>query len=250
MGRIRELFSGDKSRLDWFIFSLLIMFLLCSAFSIALSEIGYFSALVLWLAKNIVQKKFPFPRTPLDRFFLAYAAAEILATIFAHDKLYSLLYLQRRLLLLPIAYTLLENVKSLKDVKILFGAMIISALAVSLLGLQDFVVNFGEYWHFQRRLSEFQMYMTAGGIMMIVVLMLLPFVVHPKTPKKVRILFSLAIVPMLLNLMFTFTRSSWLGFIAGAVIIGLVRSKKLLIPLVVIIVAIVLLAPPEIKGRI
>jgi O-antigen ligase len=242
--------SSGRSRFDWCIFSLLVMFLLCSAFSIALSEIGYFSALVLWLAKSIALKKFPSPRTPLDRFFLAYAAAEMLATMFAHDKLYSLLYLQRRLLLLPIAYILLGNLNTLKDVKILFGAMIISAFAVSLLGLQDFFLNFSEYWHFQRRLSEFQMYMTAGGIMMVIVLMLLPFVIHPKTPRKVRILFSLAIVPMLVNLMFTFTRSSWLGFIAGAVIIGLFRSKKLLIPLVVIIVAIVLLAPPEIKGRI
>jgi O-antigen ligase len=239
-----------QQRLDMLIFCLLGVFLLSTAFSIALSEIGYFSALCLWLIKMAWQRRKLFEATPLDYFFLAYAIAEALATLFADHKLYSLNYLQRRLLLLPITYVLLANIKSEKQLRILFLALIVSSVATALWGMQDLILHLNEYIHFQKRIAEFQMYMTAGGIMMIAVLLLIPFVVHPATPKKIRIWILVALIPLGINLLFTFTRSSWLGFIAGAVVIGAIRTRKVFFVLAVGVALLIALSSTQMRSRI
>ncbi|HZY10719.1 MAG TPA: O-antigen ligase family protein [Bacteroidota bacterium] len=239
----------NRDRYDQIIFALLVVFLLCTSFSIALSEIGYFSALSLLIIKRIVSRNFSYPRTPVDYFLLGYVFAEVMATIFAIDKTYSLLYLQRRILLLPIVYILIDNITSLKDLKVLFGALILSAVGVSVWSLVDIVFYFREYLLFERRLSEFQIYMTAGGIMMIAVLLILPFVVHKQTPKKIRIAALLITVPLIINLLFTFTRSSWLGFLAGVVVMGGLRYRKLIAPVIAVVLLIIFLSTPEMKER-
>jgi len=235
---------------DKAIFALLVMFLFCSAFSIALSEIGYFSALAFWAGKMMYTRRLSIPRTPFDLFFLGYIGSEILATIFAHDKAYSLLYLQRRLLLLPIVYIIFGNIRSRRDLELLFGALILSAVAVALWSMKDILVHFSEYLHFNRRLSEFQHYMTAGGITMIGLLLLLPFVVHKRTPHKYRLLALSFTLPLAVNLFFTFTRSSWLGFLAGTVYIGAVRTRRLFLPVFIVSLMVLFLATPEIRERI
>ncbi|HZY10191.1 MAG TPA: hypothetical protein VFF29_03475, partial [Bacteroidota bacterium] len=73
----------NRDRYDQIIFALLVVFLLCTSFSIALSEIGYFSALSLLIIKRIVSRNFSYPRTPVDYFLLGYVFAEVMATIFA-----------------------------------------------------------------------------------------------------------------------------------------------------------------------
>ena len=56
----------------WVILGLLTLFLLSSAFSIALTQTGYFGALILWAGTMIAWREFAVPRTPLDLFFLGY----------------------------------------------------------------------------------------------------------------------------------------------------------------------------------
>jgi O-antigen ligase len=243
-------FEGPSVKgIDIAIFALLMMFLLCSAFSIALTQIGYFSALILWIGKMAAEKRSDVPRTPLDRFLLLYVAAETLATIFAYYKGQSLLYMQRRLLLLPIMYILAANVRSLRQLRILVGAMLASALFVALWSLRDVVLHFGEYLLLQRRLEAFQIYMTAGGIMMIAMLVLLPFVLHRKTPRSVRIAGALVMLPLGFNLLFTFTRSSWLGFLAGALVIGTKRFRRIFLPAAFVVLVLVMISSPAMKER-
>jgi O-antigen ligase len=229
------------------VFGFLVLFLLCSAFSIALTQIGYFGALALWIGSMVYRKHFSWPRTPLDLFFVAYAVVEVLSTIFSIDVLYSLLYLQRRLLLIPILYILLGLTTSVRELRILFGALVLSSLGVALYSLFPLMIHLSEYLRVQRRLGEFQIYMTAAGIMMISLMLLIPFLVHRDTPAKVRITIALVILPMLVNLYFTFTRSSWLGFVTGIIVIASFRTRKLLIILVASIAVIFLLSTPEQK---
>ena len=128
------------------------MFLLCSAFSIALTQIGYFGALIVWVGSMVYRRKNEFPRTSLDLFMIGYAIAEVLSTIFSLNKPQALLYTQRRLLLLPIIYVLVANVRTTKQLKALVSALLISALFVSLWSFRDLIANFGEYLLFHRRL--------------------------------------------------------------------------------------------------
>jgi O-antigen ligase len=233
--------------LDRTVFVLLLCFVLCSAFSIALTQIAYFTALVFWIARMVYERKSSIPRTPLDVFFLAYVCAEVLATVVSRDQLYSLLYLQRRILLLPVTYILLMSATTVRRLKLLVGGLLLSAVGVALWSMGALVVHFNDYLRFQRRLGEFQIYMTAGGIVMISLLLLIPLLVHPKTPRKVRWYAALGIVPLLLNLFFTFTRSSWLGFTAGLVVIGIRRTPRLLVALALLVTVAFLLSTPEIR---
>lgn len=250
MNRLKDSDNRVVIVLDRLIFGLLVVFLFASAFSIALSEIGYFSAFVFWIGKMVYTKRNEIPSTPLDYFFLAYVAAEIIATIFTREHLYSLLYLERRMLLLPIIYVLISATKSKQHLQWLAWAMLGSAIAVSLFSFWDLIVHLSEYIHYQRRLGEFQIYMTAGGIMMVALLMTIPFIVHPSTPRKQRLLLCLCAVPLTINLLFTFTRSSWLGFFGGVIVIAFVRSKKIFLAAAALLILVFVFASPEIKERI
>ncbi len=250
---VRRFLFGDAAdsatRLDAAIILLLMAFLFSSTLSIAAMNIAYGSAALLWIGRMAVRRSWGFPATPLDKFFLAYIVAEGISTIFAYNREQSVLYMYRRVTLLPIMYILLANINSRRTLKIVFGTLVLSMVFVSLWSLRDVILHFSEYLQFGRRLREFQMYMTAGGMMMFGMLLVLPFVVHPKTPSKLRWFAVLALIPIGTNLLFTFTRSSWLGFLAGAIVIGAFRAKKIFLPLFLLVVAVVMFASPEMQER-
>ena len=242
--------EAKSNRYDNTILAFLIIFLGCSAFTIAVTQIGFFTALTLWIARMVYTRKNEYPKTELDYFFFAYIIWITVCATFSYNKPQAFLYLQRRIVVIPIIYTLLGNARSLRDLKYLFIALIVSALGVSLWQTKDLLVHLTQYLHFEKRLGDFQVYMTAGGIMMIAGLMLLPILLHSKTPKKIRWIVALSLVPILTNLFFTFTRSSWLGLIAGVIVIGFVRTKKLLLVLLVVVGIVIAVSSPEVKGRI
>jgi len=249
LSSVRLAISETKSGQPLAIFFLLLLFFLSSAFSIFLAQVGYFGALMVWCYCLFRKGPCIVEGTGFGLFFGLYMAAELVATLFAYNQAQSLLYMQRRMLLLPIAYLVLSNTSSRAVLISLFSALILSALSVALWGCRDLALHFPEYFRFERRMSEFQMYMTAGGMMMISCLMLLPFVLHKRTPSRIRWLASFILIPLGVNLLFTFTRSSWLGFIAGAVVIGVRRHKIVALPVIAAVGLVLLFASPEILDR-
>lgn len=241
--------SDSVTNYDVAIILLLMVFLFSTTLSIAVMNIAYGAAAILWVGRMVYRKKYEVPRTPLDKFLLAFVLALGLSLIFSYNKPQSLLYMYRRVTLLPIIFVVLASVRSTRMLKILFGTLAASMVFVSLWSLRDVFFHIHEYVLLQRRLREFQMYMTAGGMMMFGLLLLLPFVLHPKTPPKLRWLALVSLLPVGTNLLFTFTRSSWLGFLTGAIVIGAFRAKKIFLPLILIVVAIIMLASPEMKER-
>ena len=99
------------------------------------------------------------------------------------------------------------------------------------------------------RLGIFQFYMTTAELMMIAAMMLLPFVVHPRTPRTVRIASLAALLPVLVSLYATVTRGAYIAVAAGALFVALVRNKKLVIPLLVVVVLLIIFAPPYVENR-
>ncbi len=254
MDRLKEFLFGEDARkftgYDAGIVMFLAIFLLSSPFSIAVMNISYGIAAALWIGRMIGRRQNEFPATPLDWFFVAYICAEGLSTLFAYDRQQSLLYMYRRVTLIPIVYVIFANINTRRTLAVLSGSLVFAMVAVSLWSLRDIFIHFQEYVLFTRRLREFQMYMTAGGMMMIAMLLLLPLVIHARTPKLLRWGALAAMIPVATNLLFTFTRSSWLGFLAGAVVVGAFRSKKIFIPIVLLIAGVVVTASPEMQDRI
>jgi O-antigen ligase len=101
-----------------------------------------------------------------------------------------------------------------------------------------------------QRLGIFQFYMTTSELMMIAALFLLAFAVHRDTPRNVRFAALAGLVPVLISLYATVTRGAYLGFVAGALVISLIRNRKLLIPIVLLIVLVLLFAPPFVEQRV
>jgi O-antigen ligase len=91
--------------------------------------------------------------------------------------------------------------------------------------------------------------MTTSELMMFAALMLLPFTVHPATPRRIRALALAGLVPVLVSLYGTVTKGAYLAFAAGMVFIALVRSWKLLLPALAAGVLLVVLAPPFVQER-
>jgi O-antigen ligase len=247
---IQTAYAELETREDRVIFSFLLLFLLSTAFSIFLAQVGYFGALSVWIGGTIRRKKFDVRLTGFDAFIVAYAVAELVSTILAYNKPQSLLYMQRRLLLLPIIYLLGSGIRSAGAMKYLLAALVASAVGVALWSCRDLILHLPEYLRFERRLKEFQMYMTAGGIMMINALLLIPFLLHRAAPARIRWASAFLLVPIGINLLFTFTRSSWLGFLVGGLVIGLRRHRRFLLIPVLVAILVVILGTPEMQDRI
>ncbi|HTK83091.1 MAG TPA: O-antigen ligase family protein [Bacteroidota bacterium] len=236
--------TPSVSRLRSIIYVLLVITVVGITFSIAVSSIAMGTAIGLWLVILVMTRFRGFDRTPLDYFFLAYAAAEILATIFSVSPADSLVNM-KRLLLIAVMYLALTSVDSERKIKIV---LVLLAVVTTLLTLFELfsLTKIGE--HFVR-IALFQYYITEAEIKMIVMLMLVPVIIHAGTPRYWRTGAIVSEIVLLLGIIVTQTRSSWLGLIAGVCALAFVRSKKLLIAVVAVVGLFVLFAPSDFKNR-
>lgn len=210
--------------------------------SVASSSLAFALAATGWLMKMWMQRTINVQRTPLDYFFLGYIAAEVLSTAFAIYPQESLVNM-KRLFLIGLVYLVAETVQSANRVKVLVGTVVVLGAVLSLVEIASL------YVHPQERLHLFQHYMTAGGIKMILILVVVPFVLHRDTPKRIRIWSAVALVPTFMALLLTYTRSAWLGFLAGMTVIGVVKNRWVLPALGVLVGAFFFLAPSTLTYR-
>jgi len=221
------------------------VFLSSTYFSIAVNSLALGLMAVSWALLMVTERRWSVRATPLDGFFLAYVAAELLATAFSTERAQSLLF-SKRLLLIGIVYFLASRIESVAAAKRAVAVLLGSAGVVGALGVAKLVLGNPEE---NTRLGIFQFYMTTSEIMMIALLLTLPFVLHRGTPLRVRLAAAAVLVPVAIALYATVTRGAYLAAAAGIIFIALVRNRKLLIPLVVLVVALFLFAPPYVESR-
>jgi O-antigen ligase len=233
-----------KNLLSKCFIAFLLLFTGAMSFSIAVTQTSLFLALVFWVWICLREKEKPFPRTPLDWFFLAYLAVELVSLAFSPNPLRAFINL-KRMLLIPIVYLAAGSVRN----KTLLGWTLVSLIgvtvAVSLIGIPKYLLGPGGL---EGRLKLFHHYMTSGGILMFVGLIAAAFV-FVRAPLKVRIAAAAGAVVILIPLIFTFTRSSWLGFLGGIAVILLCKNWKWILAMVPALVILVWLAPPSVKER-
>jgi O-antigen ligase len=213
-------------------------------FSIALSSIAMGTAIVLWLAHLVMTRGATLRPNRMDLFFLFYVIAELLSSIFALDPTASF-FNMKRMFLITFVYLVLATMDTERKLKVALGFFVGVTALLSLFEMFSLTSIGGHYM----RLSLFQYYMTEGGIKMIALLLLVPFLIHPSTPKKVRNLGLLCALPLLTGLILTQTRSSWLGFAAGVVSVGMIRGKKTILALVLLIAVFLVVAPRDYRAR-
>ncbi|MBI4546850.1 MAG: O-antigen ligase family protein [Ignavibacteriae bacterium] len=226
------------------LFGFLLITVVGLTFSIAVSSIAMGIAIAFYVALIMLSKNGIYEPTTFDYFFLAYAIAELLSTVFSVDPSASIVNM-KRLLLISIVYLTVLSIDTRQKYA---WAILLLIVVTALLSIIESLLleKIGDHL---TRLGMFQHYMTAGGIKMIVVLMILPFIVQQQTPTRWRIAAALCLLPMLIALVLTQTRSSWLGFLAGASTIGIIKNKKFLLVLAGIIIFFFLLAPATFTER-
>ncbi len=225
---------------------LLYIFVVSTYTSIAVNSICLGLIAATWIVLMALERRSTVVPTPLDYFFLAYCLAELLAMAFSHNRLEALV-LSKRLLLIGIVYMFGSLVTSEMLARRLVATLLGTAAVVGVLGVLKLL--FGDPAE-TTRLGIFQFYMTTAGLMMIGTLLLVPFLVHPGTPRLVRILAGVGVIPVVVSLYATVTRGSYLAVAAGLLFIGLVKNRKLIIPLLVILILVIVFAPPYVESRI
>lgn len=224
---------------------LLLLFAASCFFSIAVNSLALGLLALTWIAQMIAERRWIMQSTPYDLFFLAYAAAEILSTLLSVNRPQSFLF-SKRLLLIGIVYALVTHLSQTRDIRRFVLVLLASATIVAAIGVAKLLLADPED---VVRLGIFQFYMTTSELMMIALLMVLPFVISPGTPRGVRIAGLLALIPLGVALYATVTRGAYLAAATGALFIAVLRNKKMLIPLAAVVILVVLFAPPYVAQR-
>ena len=177
---------------------------------------------------------------------LIWIAANILAVVFAEDRVHSAEKLKKLalLVLLPLA-ALPQTRRALRSI---LGALLVSAALVSAIGL---AIHFSEGGGLEaRNRGAGGFYMTVAGIAMMVALLSLGEILAAlKDPRPRRLAFlGASFVLSLAALYATYTRGSWIGFAIGAILL-LRRRRTALLSFGLLAILFAVLGPPEARDR-
>jgi O-antigen ligase len=225
------------------LFVFLAISLVALSVSIALSSIA-FGAAVLLLVAQLALDPSSRVRTPIDLAVVAYCCAELLATIWSIDKPASAFNMKRLLLILVVPMTII----SLRDERRFTTMLAVLFGSVALLSVVEVIAEFAKGAGVER-LGMFQHYMTTGGIKMLILLLAFPFLVDRRVDRRWRLAALAGIVPIILALILTETRGSWLGLVAGIAVYGLMRNRMLLAGLGLAVALFLAAAPAHWKER-
>lgn len=217
-----------------------LILLQCCVISVSIAAASLFLglSLVVILILAVQIRRWPFHPTPLDVAFLAYLAIEFVTAFFSVEPMEALKN-TKRLLLISIVYAVATTFATRQRV---MTALRVIAVVVGVLSLVEI---FFYYHNGGGRLHLFQHYMTTGGLKMIVGNLLIPFFLSADIAKNDRRLFFGSFITIIVALLLTNTRSAWLGFIVGVIVISVLQYRKLLFVLGGLILAFFLFAPEQ-----
>lgn len=229
--------------LDKLILIFILIFLATLTNSIFLNQVGYFGALFFVLLKFIITRENPFKLTGLEIAFLLYIFALILSSIFSVNQSQSFNNLLKRILLIPIVYTISSSSNDIKKIRLFFrmylGFSLISIIIYLFFAAEYYIKNLYQFQ--QSGPSVFQYPITASEIMSFTIIFLFAFLINEKQDIKLKLVTLFFFIISLLALFATYKRTGWIGTAAGIFLILLIKKKWfLLIPLVLIVITILI----------
>jgi O-antigen ligase len=228
-------FQKDKlvKYCDWLIGAFLILFVFWSPISITGAQIAVSFALLFWVVRMFVIKKFRLVRTslniPIAAFLVAVAIGVIRAVDFRHSlKGYMTLGW------ISIFFLVVNNVKDVTQFKKLVRMVILIATIAGAYGIFQHLTRidfFGnvKYVHkaFGRSPGFFNSPQTFGNYILLVlpIVIGLSYYTNSKKEKQLLVLSSLIILTAII---FSYVRGAWLGLIGGLILMAVLKSKRLL----------------------
>ncbi|HEX9365707.1 MAG TPA: O-antigen ligase family protein [Vicinamibacterales bacterium] len=211
-------------------------------FSIAAADILLTIATLLWVVV-LVRNKERVEVPPMFWPLAAYAVATLVASIFSVNPRVSLIDSKQLVLLIivPLCYRLFRGRRALLAVDVIIT---VGALSATFGIVQYLILNFD---HLGRRpQGTLGLYMTYSGLLMLVTCAAVSRVMFAKHHRAWA---ALVLPALLLALVFTFTRSAWVGACVGLGILFLLRDFRLVGLLPVALAAFLALAPAGLTSR-
>ena len=167
----------------------------------------------------------------------AYAVATLVASVFSVDPRVSLVDSKQLVLLVivPLAYRLFRGRRALLAVDVIIT---IGAVSATFGIVQYLILNFDHLG--QRPRGTLGLYMTYSGLLMLVACAAVSRVMFAKHHRAWA---ALVLPALLFALVFTFTRSAWVGACVGIGLLFLLRDFRLMALLPVALAAFLALAP-------
>jgi O-antigen ligase len=211
-------------------------------FSIAAADILLTLATLLWVAVLVRNHE----RVEVPRMFwplAAYAGATLVASVFSVDPKVSLIDSKQLVLLIivPLTYRLFRGRRALLAVDVVIT---VGAISATYGIVQYLILNFD---HLGRRpQGTLGLYMTYSGLLMLVTCAAVARVMFAKHHRAWA---ALVLPALLLALVFTFTRSAWVGACVGLGVLFLLRDFRLMGLLPVALAVFLALAPSGLTTR-
>jgi len=237
--------GGIKDKLlkycDWLIGAFLILFVFWSPISITGAQTAVSFALLLWLVRMFLIKKFHLAGNPLNIPIAAFLVAAAIGVIMAVDFKHSLKGYMT-LGWLSIFFLFVNNVKDEIQIKRLIRILIIITTIAGAYGIFqhftriDFFGNV-KYLHssLARSTGFFNSPMTFGNYVLLVFPMVIGLSFYSRTRRERRWL-QLSGLIILAAIIFSYSRGAWLGIIGGLVFMAILRSKKFLLSVLTAII--------------
>jgi len=200
--------------IDKFIFGLIILFIISLTNSI--------------FANQIENK---FEKNGLEISFALFLTAEFISALFSINHTQAFQNFFKRLVLIPIVYTVAASVNDSERAKLYFkiylGAALITMVVYIIIAYEHFVAQL--YSIEAKGPSPFQYVMTAGGLMSITTIFLFALMLNERAKLKIRVFYIAAFVVSATGLFSSYTRAAWLGAAAGIIVIILLKRKWILL---------------------
>ncbi|MEN8006699.1 MAG: O-antigen ligase family protein [Candidatus Krumholzibacteriota bacterium] len=210
-----------KSAANWQLMFLLIM-LAAGYLSIAVSQIALGLALAVLLYRWVGFKEAP-PVTGLEKTAALLAVWALVMIPFSTNSSQSLLY-YRRFYLFAAIWVTASAATTEKRRLLMFGSMLAGALATSIYGQIHHAQLAGGF--LSRRMTVLFNAMTSGALLMMAILVAVGFLIVPGIRRRVKVMISVALLPVVLGLVMTMTRSAQLGLLAGLALMLLLARPK------------------------
>ncbi|HDL18452.1 MAG TPA: hypothetical protein ENH29_05310 [Bacteroidetes bacterium] len=233
--------GSDKLRVAALYF--LYLFAAFLSISIAGTQISYTFSLLLFLVL-LGKKKIDFwGNRAITLPVLSLFVVAVLATIFSlspADSLYNL----RKFLLIPIVFLIPGLIKTKKELIVLVAVFLGTAFLMALFGTGKYL-----YTSWNKVIATQSTTMTWGAMSLFFVLGWASLFAVLKD-FRFRIISVAALIPQIAALILSYVRGSYLGMLAGLLVIGFLKQKKLMLYLFIVIIILLMLFPGSVWQRV
>ena len=204
---------------------------------------------VLWITRLILERRFTFVRTRLWWPVIIFTLITLISVIGSIDVEYSLKIIKKYTLIsVFLFFAIVNNVRDLKDVKILLLALMISTGVFSLLALIDYFLfepSFGSRLSFRyldKNLGRFSVFFD----IVIPINLALIFITKDKIK---RVLFGLVFLLSITTIFFMQMRASYFVIFLSLLAITFVYRKKLFVFMLIIPFLVAIMMPTNMVTR-